>query len=484
MAEDKNSSPRDPRWGNPPGTQKLDPRWETPRDPGWGPLKRESSPSNDKLLKPYLVRPLTPEENSKIEQASIDPNQFELTRTLLAKQEFKPVNLLTIGKKEFLVGKPIGGKSPGFLVMFYEDPATKKLMPRLADLSLSGRSWRVTPGVYGSYSKGVGIHYTQETRAHKNISRYIEQSVANGNTVIHPSGESIDDHFTLGRRGEKTQAEWYTFDKEISRYDDKGVLKQFQQYPPGRLTEKRFGQNADLSDKFRNFDFSSPELKAFLPDFTKPPVETDVLKQTFLGETTLETYTASLNGRPVEWVMAYDKDGRVWIERIAFLDREVNSYGVMPEVIDSGCLTNKPFEYDQQIDALKFGEDYFEHTRDIGYQDITPLLDNLYPIQEFRRARNIEPERIGRSRKPITFESAKNFDELQIALARAGELKVDGKSYAPKYLAHLINELKSNEARERNLLLDMKYIPDVRGLKAAIKRLMDKSKKDAGWGLN
>lgn len=380
-ASENNIPSQDPGWGMPP--KLVD---------GWGRPLNESISSNERLLKPYLVRPLTPEENSKIQQAATDPKQFELTRTLLSKDEFKPTNLLTIGKKEFLVGKVIGGTydgqfTPGFLVMFYENPATEILMPRLINASLSDRSWRSTPAVYGSYSKGTGIHYTQETKAHKNISRYIEQSIANGNIANHPSGKAIDDQFTPGRRGE-THAGWYTFDKEIAKYDDKGILKQFQKYRPGHLSSSEVGKDVDLSAEFKNFDFSSRELKAFFPNFGNPPVETDRLAHAFMGEIKLETYTAKLNGRPIEWVMAYDKEGRVWIERIAFLDKEVNSYGVMPEVIDSGCLTSKPFEYPKQASALKEGGEII-NDKAVGYADITPLLNNLLPIQQFRKARGI-----------------------------------------------------------------------------------------------
>ena len=374
---------RDTRWGEP----LRDP-------PDWG---KEPSVSSDKLMKPYLVRDISAEDHRVLYEAQTDKEQFELTRSLLS-EGFWPTNVLTIGNKEFFVGPVIGTGnavkpfSAGYLVMFYKDPATRRLMPRLIYHSLSDRSWRSIPGVYGTISKGTGIHYTQETKAHKNISRYIEQSIANANVTHPPSGKAVDDRFTPGIRG-GIQAEWYTFDKEISRYDDKGVLKQFQKYRPGYLSSSDVGKDVNLSEEFRNFDFSTPELKAFVPDFTKAPVEIDILKHAFYGEVILETYTAQLNGRPIEWVMAYDKEGRVWIDRIAFLDREVNSYGVMPEVIDSGCLTNKPFDYNIHVGALRQGEERLVQDRD--YSDITPLLDNLRPVQEYRKARNIKLENKG-----------------------------------------------------------------------------------------
>ncbi len=353
----------------------------------------ESDRSNGEFLKPYMVRPLTSEENHKIEQAVHDPNQLELTRTLLSKEELKPVNLLTIGKRNFFVALP--GNFGGTLIMFYEDSYTGKLLPRVVVESVSGKTWRTTSGDGpGGYSKGTGIHYTQEAKSHENIIRYIMQYSADRTRKSRYGTGLIEKYFGLStNKGRLTnsQAEWYTFDKEIKRYDDKGVLKQFQKYQPGYLKQEIFGKNANLSARFRSFDFSDPTLKAFVPSFKNPPVRTDVSRQP-PEVFTLETYIASLNGRPVEWVMAYDRLGRVWIDRIAFLDIEVNSYGVMPEVIDSGCLTHKPIEYHSQVNALRPNE--YANPRGDIYVDITPLLDNLAPIKAFRKARNIVRRRV------------------------------------------------------------------------------------------
>lgn len=425
----------------------------------------------EKLMKPYLVRPLTADESKDIKTAATDPKQLELTRTLLSKDALKPINLLTIGKRKFFVAA--SGAVGGTLVMFYEDPITKKLMPRTVIESLSGRSWRSTPGMKGGYSKGTGIHYTQEAKPHKNIIRYIDSSVTNGNIADY-GDNIIEDYFQLAMekgRLASFQPEWYTFDKEIGKYNDNGVLKQFQQYRPGHLRKAEVGDNANLSEKFRNFDFSSPELKAFLPNFENPPVEVDTLKHTYLGEITLETYTASLNGRPVEWVMAYDKEGRVWIERIAFLDIEVNSYAVIPEVIDSGCLTNKPFEYEEQVSALKEGEESIDR-EDVGYSDITPLLDNLLPIQQFRKARHIAPYRTPGAIALMTVENAKNFAELKIAIAKKGRV-VDydaNNIYLSRDTIALLDKASGFQ-------IELDKLPKIEGLTAAVKRARENELK-------
>lgn len=427
--------------------------------------------SPEKLRKPYLVRPLTADENKDIKSAAIDPNQLELTRTLLSKDEFQPTNVLTIGERKFLVTAP--GVTGGCLIMFYEDPSAKKLMPRVIVQSDSGATWRSTPGMRGGYSKGTGIHYTQEAKPHKNIIRYIDQFTSNGN-IGNYGTNIVENYFQLATEKGKlasSQPQWYTFDKEIGKYDDNGALKQFQKYRPGHLSKAEVGNNANLSEQFRNFDFSSPELKTFLPNFEKPPVEIDTLKHTYLGEITLETYTASLNGRPVEWVMAYDKEGRVWIERIAFLDIEVNSYGVMPEVIDSGCLTNKPFEYREQVSALKEGEESIDR-EDVGYSDITPLLDNLVPIQQFRKARHIAPYRTPGAIALMTIENAKNFTELKIAIAKKGRVVNydENNIYLPRDTIALLDKASGFQIK-------LEELPKIEGLIAAVKRARENELK-------
>lgn len=395
-----NNASIDSRWTKPPTEpdyskiskmSKYYRRWyDPPKDPpGWN---KEARDFND-VQKPHAVRPLNDEERQEIQAAANDPKQFENTRQLLSREEFKPTNLLTIGKRKFFVGKIINS---GYLVMFCEEPSTRKLMPRIIDHSLSNRSWRSSPGMEGNISKGTGIHYTQEAKPHKDIIRYINWALINNYEASH-DGDPMEEYFSIGGWSEAKPA-FYTFDKEISKYDDGGALKQFQRYRAGHLSSREVGIGVNLSEEFKNFDFSKPELRAFLPNFTNPPTQTNMLAEIDYeprhiglkrGSVTLESYPAQLNGRPIEWVMAHDKMGRVWIERIAFLDKEVNSYGVTPEVIDSGVLTSKPLEYRHQASALKEGEEMIKIKNSGQYVDITPLLDNLLPIRQFRKARGI-----------------------------------------------------------------------------------------------
>jgi len=103
---------------------------------------------------------------------------------------------------------------------------------------------------------------------------------------------------------------------------------------------------------------------------------------------TVDVYSGKLNGNVVDWHMAHDADGRVWVERIKLRDGVYNSYGVVANLINSGALTNKPIEYHSQL-PQNTSEPIGSIKLDEHYADITPLLDRMGPIQEFRRVRGI-----------------------------------------------------------------------------------------------
>lgn len=347
------------------------------------------------LTPEYNFRNLSNSERSSLQKLAKDGSP-DLTNKLLTIPEFLPTGALYIDGQEFLVGKVIKTYERDEAVMFYKDPISKRLIPRALYKSKSDGGWRSCPGIRDNlYIKGNGIHYTQETKPHESIIRYLEESETKGHSVEYKNkGETvITKYFTINRIEPKPQ--WYTFDDEVKQYDDRSDLSQFQQYPPGYYRKKDIGNETSLSNKFRAFDFSTPAMRQFIPDFSQPPFKTDHFKHTLLGNVNTASYTARLHGRPIQWVMAYDRQGRVWIDRISFLDTTVNSYGVAPEVINSGALTNKPIEYRTITDGLRVGDEYRNFNAD--YVDITPLLDNLLPIQQFRRARGIAVERIART---------------------------------------------------------------------------------------
>ena len=103
----------------------------------------------------------------------------------------------------------------------------------------------------------------------------------------------------------------------------------------------------------------------------------------------------------MEWEFGQDHLGRVWIQSIDVLPRRVTSYGNHADVLITGILTSKPIEYTEQATGLNLSgrhNNYSTRGPEEGviledaihpYVDITPLLDNMLPIQEYRRARNV-----------------------------------------------------------------------------------------------
>jgi len=332
---------------------------------------------------------LSLEEKDRFEAVKNDTDQFDLTQDLLKNPDFAPQARVDIGDYNFYMSKVI--KTNGYLqALMYVPDRDYRLLPRVFYKSNSDGGWRSCPGAKGErkrYSKGNGIHYTQETKPHEDLIAYLD--AASKNHLSRYDGDIIQEYFSTS---DGAKPEWDTFDVETARYYDRGTLAALQEYRPGYYATEYIGHNAHLGDKFKDIDFTDPKLVDFVPDFTKGPQEKSTVSHTLLGDITTETYKgAELNGRPVKWVMAQDKAGRAWVDRITFDDDRVNSYGVHPEVIDSGALTNKPIEYASHATGLVIGTEskYF----DKNYVDITPLLKNLGPIKEFIKAHSALPEK-------------------------------------------------------------------------------------------
>lgn len=108
-------------------------------------------------------------------------------------------------------------------------------------------------------------------------------------------------------------------------------------------------------------------------------------------------FSSTLDGRQIEWKFVVDRSGRVWIESVKFTDAKTSSFGNYSEIIDTGFLTSKPFEYREQAAGIP-GRDNVELTPDVAanapqnmdhqyqYVDQTPILSALAPIQAFKAA--------------------------------------------------------------------------------------------------
>ena len=311
-----------------------------------------------------------------LESIMEDPSQPLLTKQLLSDPLLRPKGVVGVeGRFFFLTSVMEVDKDREQVVMFVKMD-DGQLFPRILYKSKSGGDWRTSPGErqFGNYSKGKGIeayHYTQTTKLDAKILDYLEQE---GPAKSQYEGDILFKYF--GWKSPENQAV-DTFDQSFTRFDDAGSLEAFQ--------EKEAGYSfSGAREYFQNLEYPTD----FVPDFTKDPIGVQTFNHSLLGAITIEIFEGLLQDQEVEWSMAYDKEGRVWIDRIAPKEGMINSYGCGSCVIDSGILTSKPLEHRQSAKDFTDDEavDYYDHSK---MKDITPLLDNLKPIQDFREARGI-----------------------------------------------------------------------------------------------
>jgi hypothetical protein len=131
------------------------------------------------------------------------------------------------------------------------------------------------------------------------------------------------------------------------------------------------------------------EEAGVVPDFSEP-VSTSYDKHPVLGDVAHEIYDVVVDGRPVEWHMAYDQEGRVWIDRIRYGDTLPTPYGTDKDVIYSGLLTSKPIDYDEQVAGLPEPVK-IKNVNGSKYTDISRFLNTFEPIAKFRAQRFSAP---------------------------------------------------------------------------------------------
>lgn len=237
----------------------------------------------------------------------------------------------------------------------------------------------------GRFMKGdelsADTQYTQSTQLHPAVTAAISElydrldksKLANGQ----PAPDFIRPNATVDALAHDFEAQI-----KVSGMGSAEVDKILHELPAaGRLDEKR--DIHAMVERLGNLG-QALETAGLVPDFTEPASQTKD-KHPVLGEITREVYDVLVNGRPVEWHMAYDGQGRVWIDRIRYGDSSATAYGTDEDMIYSGILTSKPIEYDAQAtglpDALKSKID------GTPYTDITRFLNNFEPIAKFRAQR-------------------------------------------------------------------------------------------------
>jgi hypothetical protein len=318
--------------------------------------------------------------------------------SLLKNPELQPVREVDTPNFHFFIGPIVESDNHYDQVIMYAcDKSSGKILPRSLYRSNSSGVWRSTPGYdeeHQIYSKGRNFHYTQETR----VVKVIEDALFDIEKK-HPKKMISYDPIKLFFPTTKLKDEnLYTYDDEVKEVISEPLF-QFTNCPPGLCFKKDFKEAYNVnsfSELLKSYDYSSKEVQDFLPDFNYGPIETYRTSHTLLSlpngnyrekDIEVTVFKGLYQNREIHWHFAKDRSKKkIWIDKIVFADTNISSYGTFQEVINTGALTNKPLEYGFQADGLVYFYEFnpFKYP----YEDITPVLSNLYPIQAFKQYSN------------------------------------------------------------------------------------------------
>jgi len=337
------------------------------------------------------VRLISQDEITKLFESSLYTATAK--EVLMSHADFQPSGGIELDGKKFMFSNIFKGYYGYENVILYETEDTKNdILPRLYYKSKSDGGWRATPGLAssGHINKGYDPrtvnehgHYVQTTRPDENIIAYLEQLKNDQDeiTTIESGTKAYIDlieSFSLERA---TQDGSLTFPNEVEYVEvtSAGLGGYLSGY--GLAPNRDEGLNALMNMRLP-MDFE--------PDFHQKPLQVYATEHTLLGEIALEVYPAAFNGREIEWHIARDGDGRMWIDRIQFTDSKLTSYGTRAEVILAGALSAKPLDYRHQAVNMILGSSqpdarYFND----DYVDVTPLLKKLPPLVRYQQAKGL-----------------------------------------------------------------------------------------------
>ena len=336
------------------------------------------------IYNPNILKEKSDEIKANLEKGEHpeDNNTLELFNAL------PPVKGARIDGKSFFLSQTANAEGRDHCVGYVE-MVNGQIAPRLFYKSNSDGDWRVAPyyertvddeGVeQGYYSKGdtMDYGYVRETRIVDDLRTVLEDGARKDRgTISKEQLRWVTNHFSAEALGATNTYEDEAFEVKMGwGAKDSGVYD----FIPGYGFQTENGQTAAQV-------LSKVEIPDILkPDLSKPGVGIKVSEHPILGQVITEQ-VAGTNGTLV-WNFSRDKEGRVWISGIVNgYNKKPNSYGTDDEVYSAGVLDNKPIEYEAQVSGLREGIDY-KPTKVGGYVDITPLLDNLKIIQDYRSSR-------------------------------------------------------------------------------------------------
>jgi len=324
------------------------------------------------------------------------------------KSELKPTTSIQVGDQKFYFSPVLVGSNRHEVVIMY----TVKngfILPRLLYKSQSGGNWRGTSGYIDYYDDGSlifdkGQQYTQGTRLNSKIADHLEgQMELMGQKDLNL--KCLETFFYVPNQLRYKNADkLYTFRTEVAveahsgQSKDNPLLQVLHECPPGWCFSSSVKHGHQTFSNYKEYieQVVNPTLEntSFMPAFNKKnceqsyymghPLLSDHKNGKLEKDILIRICMGTLNGKQVEWHMATDRVGRVWIDSIRYKDNPVSTYGTDTQVIDSGILVNKPLEYAHACTKLQDGTD--KYLFDETYDDITPLLVNLLPIQKFKEA--------------------------------------------------------------------------------------------------
>ncbi len=293
-------------------------------------------------------------------------------------EDYLPTKSLKIDGNEWLLAEKnsrVGGSSS---VLMYAKVGNK-FIPRIFYKSISGGIWRGSPGIDGGFSYKEALeddvhgHYVQTGQLDPRLNSFLSKEFDQFEII------NTDNYSTLFRPSFAISMGWYSFGEEIETklFDE---LSNITKYAPGSLTERLHGEISN--EELEKLSFPDE----FIPDFTQNPEFSYQESHNYLGDVTYEIYGgATFREEEIKWLVAKDSEGRVWISNIYFANGDISTYGTSKTVIDAGILTSKPLDYENQIDAL---DQNFISPKG-NYGDITPILDHLKPIRDYRKAKGV-----------------------------------------------------------------------------------------------
>jgi hypothetical protein len=355
--------------------------------------------NNEKISTKIMTKEQIKEHIKKLQKPKI-------TETILKDDFFAPVKNIEIDNQKFYVSQTFTQSDGRLYAMLYTE-VNGSLKTRFLYKSNSDGGWRLDSPHYrgealskGRSKNGQYINYTQETKPHHNIIKNLD--TAKGNTMSQQNLNTYENTYKSFYKGIKVDKDgapeivngYYKkkYEENISDVNTDKLSNIKKDFSGGQLPDEINTAKINI-DTIKNFTYP----KNFIPDFTQKPLETYTKEHSLLGNIKIEVFEGELNGKKIVWDMASDKEGRVWADHIVPKEAKINSWGIYDQVMDCGILNIKPLEYgrnarnhNQAANVPDQYKKYFiKNGKKTKYDDITPFLDELTPIQEYRAQRNI-----------------------------------------------------------------------------------------------